>query len=81
MTKDEAIRAVATAFDLTIVEVKKTVDEVKRTVDNLNASMTIANNLFDRIKAMGKLSKAFQQRKSFVSPYAKFDKYHKKKRK
>ncbi len=74
MTQEEARRNVATAFDLTA-------DEAKRIIDNLDASMTNANALFDRIKAMGKLSKAFQQRKSYVSPYAKFDKYHKKKRK
>lgn len=71
MEREEAMRNVAIATNTFV-------DEVKQALDNLCRSKENAEYAISRIKRIAKLQ-APQNRKSYVSPYAKFDKIRKRK--
>lgn len=73
MTREEAMRNVAIAIDTAIAE-------VNRAFDNLCRSKESAESAVSRIKGIAK-SLPRQSRKSYVSPYAKFDKIRRKRKK
>lgn len=72
MTKEEAMRNVAIATDTFV-------DEVKQAFDNLCRSKEKAEDAISRIKRIAKLQER-QSCKSYVSPYAKFDKIRRKRK-
>lgn len=76
MDRAEAIRNVAIAFCMTI-------KDVERIPDSINQYSVSAEELTAHIEKMDKAmrSMSFQPRKSYVSPYAKFDKFHHKHKK
>ena len=71
MTREEAIRNVATALGLAI-------KNVERAADKLIQDKTDATEVIAHIKALAKSQP--RKVKHHVSPYAKFDKYHHKKK-
>lgn len=71
MEREEAMRNVAIATNTFV-------DEVRRAFDNLCRSKENAEYAISRIKRIAKLQ-AHQDRKSYQSPYAKFDKTRKRK--
>ena len=71
MTHEEAIKNVATALGWAI-------KSVERAVDILIQDKTDATEVIEKIKALAKSQP--RKVKHHVSPYAKFDKYYKKKK-
>lgn len=69
MTREEAVRNVAIATGMFV-------DEVRRAFDNLCKDKEDAESLMKHIKALGK--QMHPRRKSYASPYAKFDKIRKR---
>nr|CDL66756.1 unnamed protein product [uncultured bacterium] len=67
MTEEEAIRNVAIATDTLEIEVKKVIGQLKFK-DEVDKSM----------RQLRACAKTFAPRQSYASPYAKFNKYHKK---
>lgn len=72
MTREEAMRNVAIAVDTVV-------DEVNQALDNLCRSKDNAEYAISRIKRVAN-SLPHQDRKSYVSPYAKFDRIRRKRK-
>lgn len=74
MTKEEAIRNIAIALGWSI-------RAVERAANNLIQDKIDADVLMAQIEATNQtMPNNIQTRKSYVSPYAKFDKFHHKKK-
>lgn len=73
MTREEAIDNLSIAFGEYRDEIKRQCEAIGRMVDDMDRP----NEAFGKIKALAK-SLPRPRRKSYVSPYAKFDKLRKK---
>ncbi|MBD5296494.1 MAG: hypothetical protein HDS21_00200 [Bacteroides sp.] len=76
MKRSKAIQNVAIATGITV-------EDVERMADSMGQFSVSAEDLKAHLESVGKAMRQLSVRdlKSYVSPYAKFDKYHKKKRK
>lgn len=76
MKRAEAIRNVAIAMGITV-------EDVGRMADSMGQFSVSAEDLKAHIESMGKAMQqlSVRPRKSYVSPYAKFDKLHRKNKK
>lgn len=75
MTREEAIDNLSIAFG----EYRDTIRRQAEAIERMGEDMDRLNEVFGRIKALAK-SLPHQNRKSYVSPYAKFDKIRRKRR-
>ncbi len=77
MDREEAIETLAIAFGQTKEAIREQAKAIERLNEDKQQSEFVLAKLHDDIRILKRL----QPRKSYLSPYAKFDKYHKKKRK
>lgn len=75
MTREEAIDRLSVAFGEYRDVIKRQAEAIGRMGDDMDR----LNEVFGRIKTLAK-SLPHQNRKSYVSPYAKFDKTRRKRR-
>lgn len=75
MTKEEAIDSLSVAFG----ECRDTLRRQAEAIGQLADDMDKLNESFGKVKALAK-SLLRQERKSYVSPYAKFDKIRRKRK-
>ena len=76
MNRAQALRNIACALCLTV-------EDVERMADSMGQFSVSAEDLKAHIESMGKAMRqmSVSPRKSYVSPYAKFDKIHRKNKK
>lgn len=74
MTKEEAIDNLSVAFG----ECRYTIKRQAEAIGRMGEDMDKYNETLKKVKALAK-SQPRQDRKSYVSPYAKFDKIRKRK--
>ncbi len=75
MTKEEAIDSLSVAFG----ECRDALRRQAEAIGQLADDMDKLNESFGKVKALAK-SLLRQERKSYVSPYAKFDKFRRKRK-
>lgn len=75
MTKEEAIDSLSVAFG----ECRDALRRQAEAIGQLTDDMDKLNESFGKVKALAK-SLLRQERKSYVSPYAKFDKFRRKRK-
>lgn len=75
MTRDEAIDRLSIAFGEYRDEIKRQAEAIGRMADDMDRH----NEAYGKIKTLAK-SLPRQERKSYVSPYAKFDRIKKKRK-
>ena len=84
MKREDAIRNIAVALGMAYKDVERVADNIVQDKIDTNAmeqlleSKRKADALFAKINALAKRER--QEPRIKVSPYAKFDKYHKKKK-
>lgn len=74
MTREEAIDRLSVAFGECRDTIKRQAEEIGRMADDMDK----LNEAYGKVKALAK-SLPRQNRKTYVSPYAKFDKMRKRK--
>lgn len=74
MTREEAIDRLSVAFGECRDAIKRQAEEIGRMADDMDK----LNEAYGKVKALAK-SLPRQNRKTYVSPYAKFDKMRKRK--
>lgn len=75
MTREEAIDNLSVAFG----ECRDTIKRQAEVIGRIGEDMDKLNEAFGKVKALAK-SLPRQNRKSYVSPYAKFDKFGRKRK-
>lgn len=75
MTREEAIDRLSTAFGECRDTIRQQADAIERMVEDMDR----LNEVFGKVKALAK-SLPHSRRKSYESPYAKFDRIKKKRR-
>ena len=75
MTRDEAIDRLSIAFGECRDAIKRQAEAIGQLADDMDK----LNESFGKVKALAK-SLLRQERKSYVSPYAKFDKFGRKRK-
>ena len=78
MKREDAIKNVAIALGWSYKAVERVADNLANPMEQLLESKRKADALFAQIKSLAKRER--QEPRIKVSPYAKFDKYHKKKK-
>ena len=78
MKREDAIRNVAIALGWSYKAVERVADNLANPMEQLLESKRKADTLFAQIKSLAKREP--HELRIKVSPYAKFDKYHKKKK-
>lgn len=74
MTREEAIDRLSVAFG----EYRDVIKRQAEAIEHMAEDMDKLNETFNKVKVLAK-SLPRQERKSYVSPYAKFDKIRKRK--
>lgn len=75
MTREEAIDRLSVAFGECRDAIRRQAEAIGRMADDMDR----LNEAFGKVKALAK-SLPRQNRKSYVSPYAKFDKFRRKRK-
>ncbi|MDE6536079.1 MAG: hypothetical protein K2K82_08755 [Muribaculaceae bacterium] len=78
MKREDAIRNIAIALGWPYKDVERVADNLANPMEQLLESRRKADALFAQIESLAKRER--QEPRIKVSPYAKFDKYHKKKK-